>query len=283
MKKIIVGLLFLCSVSNVFSQIIHAKHDFNRENWEAFKKAKVYVVLGTNMSNQYDTVLVSCIKKYWKFNEFEFINSDQFAMMQTNTTQFFLFPMLQEIKHTYSTGASINYFKTFLIISQGNAWGQLGSSGLSNPLVRVHVGSGSSFPEQLPVFVKYLEWYCDKVYSEKITNRRTMVKYVNGNCSIIKTKPLYIMDFYLNSKIKTIADIKNVYNGQAFIVSPLELSEIANSEKDASMFVSIATAGMAWVYVYSINTGELLYEKAFDTSSAYPGGLIPFFLKKWNK
>lgn len=276
MKKIFLALIFICSVLYSFGQGRINKFDFEKSNWDAFKNGKVYVVLGQN-NPSYDSILVSSFKKYWKFNKFEFINADKYAMIQTSPSNFFLITSNIEIsgQNGYST-------LSYLYISQGNKLGQLQ---YFTPLTNIQIGCETTNTKiELPVFIKNLDWYCNLVYSGKVTSKKMYDKLVDGNLSQIKSKPLYILDTDLNNRVKSVEDIRKDYTGKVYVVSEKEMAEIINKDEDANIFFCVGSIGLkkAFDYVYSIKTGEKLYDGFNIISTLWPSGIIYYHYKNWN-
>jgi hypothetical protein len=278
MKKFIAFLIFICSVSSVFSQW-GSSADFSHDTWNAFKGSKLYVVL--QGSEEYDNALKGAFEKFWTFNKYEFINLDKYNELKKSPANFFLAMVKLTRTKDYNDQ---DYMYLFVMRGSKNGKPQYG-----DPLADLQLTGGEGiltgeYPIpviQLPVFVKYMQWYANLVTSGKISSGGDLKKLVNGSSSKIKFKPLYVLDSDLNKKIKSEADIKKEYPGKVHVVTEAELKEIIEADSDVHLFFCVKSESKAWDYVYNVKTGQLLYYGSNVISNAWPAGMIPYHYKDW--
>ena len=278
MKKVILLLIFIWNASSAFSQW-GSKADFERETWNAFNSAKLYVVLLG--SEEIDNALRSAFEKFWTFNKYEFIDLNKYNELKKSPANFFL--ALIKLTRTKDYNDQ-DYMYLFLMRGSKN-----GKPQYNDPLADLQLTGSEDILSgeymlpvtQMPVLIKYMQWYANLVTSGKISDGGDLKKLVNGSSSKIKSKPLYVLDSDLNKKIKSEADIKKEYPGEVHVVTEGELEEIIESNDDVHLFFCVKSDSKAWDYVYNIKTGQLLYYGSNVISSAWPAGMIPYHYKDW--
>lgn len=277
MKKIIVGLLLMSSFSVLFSQELGPrKLNYDKKALEGLKKAKTYIVLGNGA--EFDTAMVSAIKQYWKFNDYEFIDSDKYKELQIFSTNYFLFVTNIEVIGQIGSGTY-----RYLYLSQGNKLGQLH---YHPPLAVVLIGGDAGKEEiQLPIFIKNIQSYCDLVQNGTVKSLKGYRKIIQSKTSTIKTKKLYVLENDLNYKIKSANDIKKGgYIGEVDVISESELDELIKKEEDVNIFFNVHNEFLrrSSALVYNVKSGETLYASYNVVSNTWPKGIIFYHYKKWN-
>jgi hypothetical protein len=278
MKQIMTFLIFICSVSCAFCQW-SGKADFERETWNAFKRAKLYVVLPGG--EEIDSALKTSVEKFWTFNKYEFVDMDKYNELKKSPANFFLTLIkLARTKNYYEQ----DYMYLFLMKGSKN-----GKPQYNDPLADLQLTGSEDISSgeyvipttQMPVLIKYIQWYANLVTSGKISSSGDLKRMVNESSPKIKSKPLYVLDSDLNKKIKSEADIKKEYPGQVHVVTEGELEEIIAADSDVHLFFCVKSDSKAWDYVYNVKTGQLLYYGSNVISSAWPAGMIPYHYKDW--
>ncbi|HYG50687.1 MAG TPA: hypothetical protein VD905_07275 [Flavobacteriales bacterium] len=307
MKKIILFACVTLLTENVFSQDWNGYSDpaLDKEVWDVFKKSKLYVVLENKGDSTYEKSFMNEFKKRWSFNEVEFIGIAKKDSLMSQSGHFFL--MLNTIDRrpdSYLANA-FNQEKWFSIY-QFNP-GQKDQSWKS--LAHVTYYAHSAEPETyMPMFINYLQWYCNLAAQEKIKGKRAFGQFIGVDFPDTKeqvhTKPLYILDIYLNKFIENLADVKKWYSADVYVVTENELKNILKTNDDINIYScelestmartsvekngdfvnkTYSYVGVSYSFVHHAKTGELLYKKYIQLNAANAPGVLKFMLKEWDK
>lgn len=287
MKKNILLLLIFSSSFSAFSQLaLHYVPIYEKPTWNKFKHGKLYIALKDKGESEHEKALMSALKKYWTFNQFEFITDDnRYKELKRSGENVFLSHRVHEktifldLTNVYSgtqpTGPAMKYPDLFKVEF---------SDSTDNPNIYIPLG------------IKHIQWYCNLVYSGKIKSYSDYKKELKNNKHKIKEKPLYIIDINLNDQVKNINDIKKYYKGEVYVVSAKELESILIKNDDINLFVcqldeymkpmiyEHESQKMTYNYIYNMKTGELLYYDFYShANKRRPVGVNDFYLKDWNE
>jgi len=288
-------MLLIFSINSLFSQMWNgeSKPVLDKAVWESFKNGKVFVVLNDNGTSSVDKQIIETVKKCWIFNQYEFISKTKMDSLKISQTSFFI-TIIDSPQENFGHNIylSIVYFE----------------HNERNYLAKTNFYYTNNYLKTpLLLYLNHVQWYGNLALSGSLKPKTMMNHLISlsypsnkENMSPFKSKPLYILDYYLNKKIKNIADIKKKYDGEVYIVTEKELEKIVEKNENINIFICdtgymrgmknkpgetkyASAVGFSFSYVYDLKSGELLYRKRLQLSSAVPPGIVAFNLKRLNK
>tara|TARA_B100000809_G_scaffold233571_1_gene250378 strand:- start:526 stop:1353 length:828 start_codon:yes stop_codon:yes gene_type:complete len=275
MRRIVLGLMMSMFLSVSYGQLI----DYKKETWAEVKKSKLYVVYEEGGTSAYDKALKEAVDLNWKFSQVEYVDYDQFEILQKDKHNFFLL----SVDYTLSKTGRYDENQSIVLIVRGFKRGAKKGDISNFPKLAILQTGNLDREPYLPLLIKYLDTNIDQVISGKVTSIMGNAKKVKSFKSKIKKKTLYLLESDLNDKIKTVADIKKDYVGEVSIISKAELTNKIKAGDDINVFFFTKSSTKSYVHIYNAATGEEYYNSFNLITKKWPAGIIPYHFKKWNK
>ena len=242
MKRLVLGLILFGLISVKYGQY-GALVEYKKTTWAELKTSKLYVVYEDDGNSNYDKALKEAIVSNWTFSEVEYINYDKYEEIQKDESNFFLL----SVDFTKTESGRYNQELSYLYLIRGYKKGAKKGDISNFPRLATLQTGESNREAYITLLIKHLDLSINQVMSGKIKSLGDNTKQLNANRSKIKSKMLYVLDTDLNSKVKSISDIKSGYVGKISVVSKEELSKHIKAGEDVNVFFCARSSAKSFV------------------------------------
>ena len=253
MKKIL-SLFFFSLVG--FVSLTSAKDMIRKDDLETFMKNPLYVVLDNNPMSDWSLKIREAVEKGWTLTKCQFINDTEFEKLRGDMDKSFLV----RIKYRFPDD-KVRAFYNFMTFTNGAAVKEVADMPevCAIPL-GYDVVNQESWGYKLLGFVRFAQNHIKLIYDNPGLISSNPLDYYNRNISDLKDKEIWMVEKDIAPDVRTIAKIREAYNGIVRIVKPEDIEQaIADKRENVVYLHKVGPEGtrmQARIYKALIGAGD---------------------------
>jgi len=278
MKKLAFFVLLSLIALFTFGQIKVASEKYIAD----FKKTTTLLVIDENNFSEFNEVIETCMKNFWKITPYEVLNVNDFEKKRKDPKYSFIILSEASMKH-FDNFYSFNILN-FVLGSNTSSMDEMPDLG-SVPLSYVEVDE-DSYLYKMGAFLMYMQL---NITNPEL-NESIKVQNLKDVCSPdLKNKELWFVEEDLATDVNTIEKIKKIYPYAVKIVTAEDI-EKAIFDKNAKVALlhkvgpeGTETKGYCMNFIIAAKDGQLLYSHDHKIDADSPDAFLIKDFKKIGK